>query len=66
MAKIKGAEWEGRRPGSCMGFILEILCPVESGKPLGDCKQVSNVIGFVFRKNSSGSSLGKWIQKRAS
>ena len=31
-AKINGAEWELRRPGSPMGFTSEILCPVESGK----------------------------------
>lgn len=33
------------------GFILEVLCPLECGEPLGDLKQVSNVIGFMFRRN---------------
>lgn len=32
LAKINGAEWELRRPGSSVGFTSEILCPVESGK----------------------------------
>lgn len=62
MAKIKGTEWEVR-PGSSTWFILEILCPVESGKSLGDYKQVNNVIGFVFQKEPLESSLRKWIQK---
>lgn len=51
MAKIKGSEWEGRKTGNSMGFILEILHPVDNGKPLGDCKQVSSMTGFVFRKS---------------
>lgn len=51
MAKVKGAEWEVKRPGNSTGFTFEMLCPIESGEPWGDFKPASDIIGFVLGRN---------------
>lgn len=45
------AEWEVTRPRSSVGFTSEMLCPVESGALWGDFKQVSDISGFVCKRN---------------